>query len=111
MYWNPGSEAIDAFSQNWQFDNNWLVPPVFSVPRVIKHLLFCKARGTLIVPKWISAPYWPYMFDENLCYRTYVSDVLEFKNTAGIFVPGTNPNSIFGKEPFITPVLAVQFQF
>ena len=32
-------------------------------------------------------------FDENLCYRTYVSDVLEFKNTAGIFVPGTNPNA------------------
>jgi hypothetical protein len=68
-------------------------------------------RGTLIVPKWISAPYWPYIFDENLCYRTYVSDVLESKNTAGIFVPGTNPNSIFGKEPFITPVLAVKFQF
>lgn len=111
LYWNPGSEAIDAFSQNWQFENNWLVPPVFSVLRVIKHLLFCKARGTLIVPKWISAPYWPYIFDENLCYRTYVSDVLEFKNTAGIFVPGTNPNSIFGKEPFITPVLAVKFQF
>jgi hypothetical protein len=53
----------------------------------------------------------PYIFYENLCYRTYVSDVLEFKNTAGIFVPGTNPNSIFGKEPFITPVLAVKFQF
>ena len=111
LYWNPGSEAIDAFSQNWQFENNWLVPPVFSVLRAIKHLLFCKARGTLIVPKWISAPYWPYIFDENLCYRAYVSDVLEFKNTAGIFVPGTNPNSIFGKEPFITPVLAVKFQF
>jgi hypothetical protein len=43
--------------------------------------------------------------------RTYVSDVLEFKNTAGIFVPGTNPNSNFGKEPFITLVLAVKFQF
>ena len=41
LYWNPGSEAIDAFSQNWQFDNNWLVPPVFSVLIVIKHLLFC----------------------------------------------------------------------
>ena len=34
LYWNPGSEAIDAFSRNWQFDNNWLVPPVFSVLRV-----------------------------------------------------------------------------
>jgi hypothetical protein len=23
LYWNPGSEAIDAFSQNWQYENNW----------------------------------------------------------------------------------------
>jgi hypothetical protein len=38
LYWNPGSEAIDAFSQNCQFDNNWLVPPVFSVLGVIKIL-------------------------------------------------------------------------
>lgn len=110
LYWNPGSEALDAFSQNWQFNNNWLVPPVFSVLRAIKHLLYCKARGTLIVPKWISAPYWPYIFDENLNYRHYVSDVIEFKDTSGIFVQGTNPNSIFGKEPFITPVLAVKFE-
>ena len=46
LCWNPGSEAIDAFSQNWQFDNNWLVPPVFSVLRIIKHLFFCKANCT-----------------------------------------------------------------
>ena len=40
LYWNPGSEAIDAFSQNWQFENNWLVPPVFSVLKSYKALAF-----------------------------------------------------------------------
>jgi hypothetical protein len=35
----------------------------------IKHLFFCKARGTLIVPGWTSAPYWPFIFDKHLVYR------------------------------------------
>ena len=34
-FWNPGSEAVDAFTSNWCDDNNWLCPPVYLVPRVI----------------------------------------------------------------------------
>lgn len=26
-YFQPGSEAVDAFQKNWRFDFNWLVPP------------------------------------------------------------------------------------
>jgi hypothetical protein len=36
-----------------------------------------------------------------------VKDVIEFKNATGIYVKGTNCSSIFGTEPFITPVVAV----
>ncbi|VDI45112.1 Hypothetical predicted protein [Mytilus galloprovincialis] len=31
-HWCPGSEGIDAFSQNWGNDTNWLVPPPSLVP-------------------------------------------------------------------------------
>ena len=24
QFWNPGSEAVDAFNSNWLGDNNWL---------------------------------------------------------------------------------------
>lgn len=34
-FWNPGSEAIDCFTQNWENENNWLVPPVNLVVRAI----------------------------------------------------------------------------
>jgi hypothetical protein len=37
----------------------------------------------------------------------FMKDVIEFKNTTGIYVKGTNCNSIFGTEPFITPVVVV----
>jgi hypothetical protein len=42
-FWNPCSEAIDAFTQNWRNDNNWIVPPIDLVARSISHLILCKA--------------------------------------------------------------------
>ena len=50
----PGTEAIDAFSVSWAAENNWLVPPVHCIIRVIQHLLVCSAFGTLVVPYWPS---------------------------------------------------------
>ena len=35
---NPGAESIDAFTTTWSRENNWLFPPPFLVPKVIKHL-------------------------------------------------------------------------
>ena len=50
----PGREAVDAFSVSWAAENNWLVPPVHCIIRVIQHLLVCSAFGTLVVPYWPS---------------------------------------------------------
>ena len=33
----PGAEAVDAFSQDWSSDNNWLVPPTTLIGRVLSH--------------------------------------------------------------------------
>lgn len=110
LFWNVGSEAIDAFTQNWAGENNWLVPPVYSVLRTLKHIIACKASGTLIVPRWVSAPFWPYIFQKDMVYQDHVIDVLEFKNTNGIFIQGSNKNSIFGSSRFTSPVLAVRIK-
>ena len=61
----------------------------------------------MIVPRWKSAASWSMIFGKDLTYRPYVKDVMEFKNTSGIFVKGCNKNTIYGSEPFLTPVLAV----
>ena len=58
--WNPGTEAVDAFTVDWHGDTNWWCPPVRLVPRVISHAQVCKVVGTLIVPCWPSAPFWPH---------------------------------------------------
>ena len=94
-FWNPGSEAVDAFWQNWCNDNNWLVPPVRLVNRVIRHVLYCKAKATLIVPYWASAPFWPLLFDRNMCYRQGIVDAIVFSDPERIFVRGSARNMYF----------------
>ena len=54
----PGTEAVDAFLQNWEFENNWLLPPVSQIARVVDHLRLCNAEGTLVIPMWKSSYFW-----------------------------------------------------
>ncbi|CAC5421117.1 unnamed protein product [Mytilus coruscus] len=110
LFWNATAEAIDAFTQDWSQENNWLVPPIYLVLRVIKHVIACKESGTLIVPKWTSAVFWPYIFKKDLIYQDYVVDVLEFQKTEGIFMQGSNEKSIFGSERFNSSVLAIRMK-
>ena len=56
-YWCPGVEAIDAFTCDWGCDNNLCCPPLFLIPRMLKHAT--KDMATLIIPNWVSAPFRP----------------------------------------------------
>ena len=38
-------------------ENNFLVPPIKLIPRVLKHIHESKAEGTLVVPYWPSASF------------------------------------------------------
>jgi hypothetical protein len=57
-FYQPGSEAVDAFTQTWSNENNWLVPPVSLVSKVLHHMEVCKAIGILTVPLWRSSSFW-----------------------------------------------------
>jgi hypothetical protein len=72
-FWNPGSEAADGFTVSWLGECCWLVPPLHLIVRVLKHAKACSAVGTLIIPAWKSAPFWPFIFPDGrhrkLCPR------------------------------------------
>ena len=51
-YFSPGYPAVDALSQDWSSDNNWLCPPVHLIVAAVQHLRYHKRVGTLIVPQW-----------------------------------------------------------
>ena len=49
--WNAATaEAVDAFTQDWNGDNNYLAPPLRLIPRVLRHLRKCRAHGVLLAP-------------------------------------------------------------
>jgi hypothetical protein len=62
-YFTPESSGVDAFAYDWFGHNNWLVPPMHLVSRCLIHMQLCKAKGTLVMPKWKSALFWPMLVD------------------------------------------------
>ena len=87
-FWNPGSEAVDAFTCNWAGENNWLCPPPFLIPRVIRHTLKTGADGTLIVPRWPSAPFWPLIFPEGCTRAPFITEEKILDRSPHLVVPG-----------------------
>ena len=90
-WWCRNTEAVNAFSQSWQGENNWMVPPPKLVNKVINKMKSDRAMGTLVVPAWKSAPYWPLLHS-----KCYVKDQMVLTENA--VVPGKGQNGIFAKS-------------
>ena len=86
--------GVDAFVCDWSSDNNWLVPPVHCIPNVLKHMLFYKCVGTLVVPKWKSALFWPCIALEHK-FKWFVKP-------KRLFSEGSHKESVFARSPFMT---------
>lgn len=111
LTWVPGTETVDAFSEHWQGENNWLVPPVRLIPSVINHIHICKAQCTLIAPFWPSQAYYPMIFSGNSIFRSGIADVLVFNKNQDIFKQYLNQSTIFGSSHFTSKVLAIRFEY
>jgi len=106
-FWTPGSEAVDTFTCDWSGENNWWFPPVYLVPRVIRHAQITKAFGTLIVPQWLSAPFWLLLFPNGSEHAEFVTDWVELPSWEELTLPGLSGANLF-KGPPNTPLLAVR---
>ena len=109
-FWDPTTEAVDAFTCNWAGENNWWCPPLYLVPRVLRHAQNTKAQGTLIIPQWFSSPFWPLLFPTGTEPAEFVIQALELLKSEDIFLPGRSGCNLFRGVPN-TPVLALKLQF
>lgn len=76
-FWTPGTSGVDAFAFDWKLYNSWIVPPVHLIADTIRHLELCTAQGTLVVPKWTSAHFWPLLVNSDGKFKTFVIDYVE----------------------------------
>ena len=109
--WNPGSEAVDAFTVNWAGENNWWCPPISLVPRVIRHAQVCGARGTLVVPCWPSVPFWPLLCPAEGHLAPFVKASCELPSVESLILPGLSGCALFNGLVPNTKVLALRCEF
>jgi hypothetical protein len=98
-FYQIGTEAVDAFTQNWGFNNNWLFPPNVLIPRVIRHLCECLADGTLLVPIWKSAVFWTMLCEDGVHWNNWIHEWKALSNERNLIIKGKAKNCIFIKSP------------
>ena len=91
-FWKPETTGIDAFMQSWKVENSWLVPPVYLIPRALDYMYNKGTKGTLVVPLWISAVFWPILTN---VYYSFIQD-LRILSMSQALIHGRNRNSILG---------------
>ena len=96
----PGTEAVDAFSQDWSSENNWLVPSTILISRSLTHMRVCKALETLILPMW------------NFAYlNSFIREWLFLPDRPDLFVRGRAKNTLFGNKALKSCCLALRIDF
>ena len=109
-FWGPGTSGIDAFCYDWSGVLNWCCPPVCLICRLLKHTRACGAQGTLIVPHWPSAVFWPIICPQAGRFASFIKSVFELPQVEGITLAGKRGhNLVDGKPKF--KLLALRFCF
>ena len=86
-------------------------PPIALIPRVLRQVEVCRAKGTLIVPLWPSAIYWPIICPEGENFGRFIEDWYDLPLSETLFLPGKSGSLLFkGKIPN-TRVLALRLNY
>ena len=108
----PATEAVDSFTVNWSGESNWLCPPPsLIIPRVIRHAECCKAQGTLVVPWWESAPFWPLLCPTGGEWASFGVDYGTLPLSEELIRPGRTGSALFGGKFPNTAVIALRVDF
>ena len=65
-----------------------------------------RAVGTLVVPWWTSAVFWPLLVNFDSSFKGFVTAFKKLENAKGVFIQGSVP-SVFNSE-FKGAVLALR---
>ena len=110
-FWSWGTKAVDAFTCDWSNENSWICLPPLMITRILRHMQNCRAVGTMVVPEWKSAPFWPVLCPNGSGFAEFVVDCLTLPNKPDLFLSGVQHHSAFGRGALAFPVLALRLSF
>jgi hypothetical protein len=79
--------------------------------KAISHASTCKAQGTIIIPIWKSAHFWPVLCSDGVHWSEFIQGGLILPNSAKLFIKGKARNSIFGNKSLKFQMVALRIDF
>lgn len=111
-FYQPESEAVDAFTQNWRYENNWLFPPTILIPKVINHLKASNAKGTLVIPLWKSSAFWTLLCDDGVHWNPWIHGWELLSNiNHSLIIRGKTKNSFCRRSNYGFQFVALRISF
>ena len=97
---------------------SWIgeVRTIMYVPRFVLFLVFfyiwliAKPLGTIVIPLWYSAPFWPMICDEDNTFKEFVVDCMDLPPWKNAFIPGKCGGN-FGNQDLKFRMLALRLDF
>ena len=96
---SPGCSGVDALAQDWSAENNWICPPVSLIVDSVRHLMSCSGRGTLIIPEWPSAYFWPFLHEGSSQFKSFVLEVSVLPAIDDLLLEGPGQKQIYKSRP------------
>ena len=79
---DPCAEAVDAFTQSWAQEHNWINPPWDLLPQVVRKLRATQdVCATIVAPRWAAQPWFHDL-------RDMASDSIMIAPRRDVFFPG-----------------------
>jgi hypothetical protein len=110
QYWCHEVAGVDAFAFSWANECVWLVPPPNLICKAIFHCMECGCHGVMVIPKWLSAVFWPVI----LCGEGWspgLELLYEYQNPVNFFTKAKCGNDVFSEKKFASNVLILAFNF
>ena len=98
---SPGCSGVDALSRDWRDENNWVCPPVSAIVPSVRALSSCSGYGTLIVPQWPSAYFWPFLHGSSSQFKSFVKGVFELPRIEDLLLEGPGQRQIYKARPSV----------
>ena len=98
---SPGCSGVDALVQDWSRENNWVCPPVGLLVDAVRVLTACSGRGTLIIPKWPSAYFWPLLRDGPSRFKSFVREVFVLPAIKDLILERPGQRQIYKSQPSV----------
>ena len=110
-YWTINAIGIDAFTVNWNRVNGLFVPPVCIVARVLRYMKQCLAFGTIIVPLWRSASFWPILSPSGDGFIKEVKVCINLPTNTIFSNPGKGKKGVCGNIDLPFRMLALTIDY